>query len=194
MGSAISFHGIIMIPITPVISPQLILGIELKARAFRFAQHASEFFRIEMPLIERDPAILHHARHNSGFGRARTDRANAAVSFRDPINFRTHLRGGQKCVAAPVHRRAAGMRGLSVKGDGMTFDAESSKHSSERKVEIEEHRALSDVQLEISGCVAQFFAALLHSLEIDSVFFQCIDQTSSVFIFKNPCFVHVDLA
>ena len=39
----------------------------------------------------------------------------------------------------------------------------------ERPIEIEQHRALLDVQLEVSGGVRQFFAAFLHLLEIDSI-------------------------
>src|SRR6266404_8002899 len=101
-------------------------GREFFARGFCFAQHARERPSIEMALIKRDPAFLDHARDNSRFGCARTDRANAALAaLRNAINFRTHLRRGQKRITPPVHRRAAGMRGLSAECERVSFHAKS---------------------------------------------------------------------
>ena len=89
------------------------------ARFPRLAQHRRQRRRIEMALIERDPAFLHHAGHDAWLRQAGADRANAAVAFGDAINLRTHLRRGEKSVFPPVHRRAPGMRCLPVKGDGV---------------------------------------------------------------------------
>ena len=85
----------------------------------------------------------------------------------DAVNLRAHLRGGEEGVLAAVHRRAAGMRGLAVKRDGVSLDAERAEHRAERQIEIEQHRALLDVQFEIRGGVREFLAAVLHALEID---------------------------
>ena len=103
-----------------------------------------------------------------------------AMTFRDAVNLRTHLRGGEKGVAASVHRGAAGVRGLSAKGDRVAFDAEGAEHGAERQIRIEQDRPLFDMQLEIGGGVAQFFAAILDAFEIDSVLGECIDQRNPV--------------
>ena len=51
------------------------------------------------------------------------------------------------------------MRRLSVKSDGVPFDAERSEHGAERQIQIEQDRPLFDVQLEISRRILQFAAA-----------------------------------
>ena len=53
---------------------------EFLARVSRFAQHSRERSRIEMALIERDPAFFDDAGDDPRLGCARTDRANAAVA------------------------------------------------------------------------------------------------------------------
>src|ERR1051325_2847952 len=132
---------------------------EFLACAFCFAQHSRERAGIEMALIQRDPAFFDHACDDARFGCAGTDRANAAVAaLGDAINFGTHFGRGEKRVTSPIHRRAAGMRGLTAKGDRMTLDAEGSEDNAEREIEIEKHRALFDVQLEISRGITQLFA------------------------------------
>ena len=91
-----------------------------------------------------------------GFVSAGADRANAAVAaFGDAINFRAHFCRGEKSVFAAVHRRAAGMRGLAVKSDRVPLDTKRAEHRAERQIEIEQHRALLDVQFEIGGRVLQ---------------------------------------
>src|SRR5438477_6321705 len=98
-----------------------------------------------MSLIERDPAFFNDAGDDPRFGRARADRANAlSAAFRNLVNFGAHLRRGQKRIASSIHRRAAGMRGLSAESDRMPLDPKSSEHGAERKIEIEKHRALFD--------------------------------------------------
>ena len=62
------------------------------------------------------------------------------------------------------------MRSLSVKRNGVPFNAERSEHCAERKIKIEEDRALLDVQLQIRGRVFQFVPGILDPFEIDSVF------------------------
>ena len=64
-----------------------------------------------------------------GFVSAGTDRANAAAAaFGDSINLRAHFRRGEKSILAPIHRRAAGMRGLPVKSDRVPLDAKRAEH------------------------------------------------------------------
>ena len=116
------------------------------------------------------------------------------ASLGDAINFRTHFRRGQERIAAAIHRRAARMRRLSAKCNRVSLHPERSENSSKRKIEIEKHRALFDVQLEIRRGVLQFFAGIFYFLEIDSVFFQRIDQANSVLVLEPARFVHVDLA
>jgi len=50
-----------------------------------------------------------------------------AVAFRDAINFRAHLRRGEKGISPPVHRRAPGMRRLPVKSNGVPLDTNCSE-------------------------------------------------------------------
>src|SRR5262245_50379084 len=78
-------------------------------------QQSSERGLVEVPLIESDPTIFNNAGNNARLRRARTNRANAAMTFGELINQRAHLRRGEKSVLAPVHGRTARMRGLAVK-------------------------------------------------------------------------------
>ena len=131
-----------------------------------------------MALIERDAAFLDDAGDDAGLGRAGADGANAAAAaLGDAINFRAHLRGGEEGVLATIHRRAAGMRGLAVERDGVSLDAERAEHRAERQIEIEQHRALLDVQFEIRGGVLEFLAAVLHVLEINADVLQRVGQS-----------------
>src|SRR5437764_14670553 len=86
------------------------------------------------------------------------------------------------------------MRGVSDKSDRMALHPESSEHGAERKIKIEKHRALLDMQFDIRRRVFQFFPGIFYFLEIDSVLLDRVDQTNSVFVFKCARFVHVDLA
>src|SRR6185312_307414 len=95
-----------------------------------------------------------------------------AAASGDAIHLGTHAGGGEEGILAAIHRRAAGMRRLAVKGDGVPLNTERAEHRAERKIEIEQHRALLDVQLEIRGGVFEFHAAVFHLLEIDADTFQ----------------------
>ena len=67
-------------------------------------------------------------------------------------------RAGER-VAALVHRRRAGVRGLAAPRDARALDAERAEHDAERQVERLEHRALLDVQLEVGGGVLELATA-----------------------------------
>ena len=124
---------------------------------------------VEMTLIERDAAIFDHAGDDSGPRGAGTDRAYAAMFFGNAVDLGTHFGRGEEGIFAAVHRCAAGMRGLPAEGDRVSLDAESSENGAERQIEIEQHRALFDVQFQIGGGVFQFLPAGLHVFEIDRV-------------------------
>ena len=81
-----------------------------------------------------------------------------------------------------------------VKGDGVALDAESPEHRPERPIEIEQDRALLDVQFQISGCVRQLFAALLHLFEIDPVLFERGGKGDALFVAQRARFIHVEMA
>ena len=147
-----------------------------------------------MPLIQRDPAILDDAGHDAGFRQARANRANAAVPFGDVVNLRTHFGGGEKSILAPVHRRAARMRGLPVKINRMALHAKGAKHSPEREIEIEKHRSLFDMQFQIRGSVREFFAAVLYLFEIDPLLFQRCRKGDALFVFQVSRLVHVEIS
>src|SRR5947209_11888606 len=105
-----------------------------------------------MPLIERDPALFDDAGDNAGFRRARTDCANTLpTSFSDFVNLRAHLCARNKCITAAIHRRAAGVAGLTSKCDAVTLHAKSAEHTAKRKVESEQDGPLFDVQLDVSS-------------------------------------------
>ena len=130
-----------------------------------------------MALVQSDATFFNDAGDDAWFGGAGTDGANAvAAAFGDVINFRAHFGGGEESVFAAVHRRAAGMRGLAVKSNGMAFHAECSEHRAERQIQIQKHGALFDVQFQIGGGVFQFRAAILDALKINTHFSQRVRQ------------------
>ena len=88
-------------------------------------------------------------------------RADGAVAgpLRDLAELERELRGAGERVAALVHRRRAGVRGLAAPGDPVALDAERAEHDAEREVQRLEHRALLDVQLEVGGRVLELRSA-----------------------------------
>ena len=164
------------------------------AGRFRFSQHAGEGRGVEVPLIERDATFIDDAGDDAGFSGAGTNCADATVAVGDLINLRAHFRGGEEGVFAAVHRGAAGMRGLPVEGNGVALDAESPEHRPERPIQIEQDWTLLDVQFQVSGCVLQFFAALLHFFEIDPVLFQGGGKGDALFVAERARFIHVEMA
>ena len=76
----------------------------------------------------------------------------------DLPQLESELRGAGERVAALVHRRRAGVRGLAAPGDPVALDAERAEHGAERQVQRLEHRPLLDVQLEVGGCVLELRA------------------------------------
>src|SRR5262249_46066645 len=138
-----------------------------------FLQHPRESLCIEMSLIERDPAVCHHAGDDAGLSCARADGANAAFAAPgDSIDLGTHLCRSQKCVSTAVHGRAARMRRLSAKSDSVSLDPKSSQHCTEWKIEIEQNGTLLDMQFQICRRIFQFFARISDLFEIDSVLLQ----------------------
>ena len=147
------------------------------AGGFGFLKHACERRAVEMALIQRDATFLDDARDDARFGRAGANGANAvAAAPGDFVNLGTHLRGGEEGVFAAIHRRAAGVRGLSVESDRVPLDAERPEHRAEREIEIEQHRALLNVEFEIRGGVGEFGAARAHIFKVDVVFAQRIGK------------------
>ena len=144
-----------------------------------------------MALVEGEAAFFDDAGGEPGLGRARADRANAAVALGDAINLRTHFRRGQKRIAPFVHRRAAGMRGLAVKSDRVTFDAECSDHRRQWPIQVEQHRTLFDVQFEIGRGIVEFFAAIFHLLEVDSVRFERGGKRDAFLVFQFSRFLQI---
>src|SRR3954447_2336124 len=124
---------------------------ELLARLLRVIEHLRERFCIKVPLIERDPAIFHHASDDAWLGRARTDRADAVTaSFRNLVNLRAEPSGSEKRIAVPIHRCAARVRSLAVEVDGVSLDSKRAENGSKRQVEVEQHRALFNMELDVS--------------------------------------------
>jgi hypothetical protein len=77
-----------------------------------------------------------------------------------------HFRRGEKCVATPVHRRAAPRR-LPAKRDGVALDTKSQARS-RAEIEIKKNWACS-MQFKICSRICQFFAGIFHFSEIDSI-------------------------
>src|SRR5439155_6578131 len=126
------------------------------------AQHLGEPARVEMPLVEEalgglddrgdDARLCDHAAH-------RADRS-AADALRDLADLELELRSAGERVAALVHRRRAGVRGLAAERDLVALDAEGAEDDAERQVERLQHRALLDVELEVRRRAVDLIAPL----------------------------------
>ena len=86
------------------------------------------------------------------------------------------------------------MRGLAVKCDRMTFHAESSQHRAEWQIQIQQHRPLLDVQLDVTGGVLQFLARIFHALEINAHVLERVGKFDALFVHKAARFVHIEIA
>ena len=116
-------------------------------------QHPGKSLAVEVALIKGDAAFLDDTRHKAGSGDAGANGADACVTLRYAVNFRAHLRGGEKGVAALIHRGAARVSGLSPEGDRVAFNAVGAKHGSERQIGIEKDGPLFNMELEVGGGV-----------------------------------------
>src|SRR5439155_822041 len=77
---------------------------EPPARRPRSRERAGERRRVEVALVERDAAVLDHARDDARLRGARADRADAAMAFGDGVDLGAHPRGGEEGVLAAIHR------------------------------------------------------------------------------------------
>src|ERR687885_1172038 len=108
-----------------------------------------------------DPRLRHDAAH-------RAHRALAG-SLRDLADLELELRGAGERVAALVHRRRAGVRGLAAERDPVALDAEGAEDDAEREPQRLEHRALLDVQLEVGSRAVELTPRLGRPVEVDAV-------------------------
>ena len=157
--------------------------------------HLREGGRVEVPAVQRDPALLDDARHDARPRRAGADRAHApAAAGGDRIDLLAHLRGGEEGVVAAVHGGRARVGGLPAKRDRVPLHAERAEHGAEREAEVEEDGALLDVELEVGGGGAQFAVALLHPFEIDPDFTKRVGEAHALFVDEPPRLVEVEAA
>src|SRR5581483_10374746 len=84
-------------------------------------------------------------------------------------NLELELRRAGERVAALVHRRRAGVRGLAPERDSVALDAEGAEYDAERKTERLEHRPLLDVELEVGGGGPELRAGFQRPVELDAV-------------------------
>ena len=170
-------------------------GGESGRRLASLEVHPRERRGIEVPLIERDSAFFHHARHDPRLRRAGADRAHAPAASRgDGVDLLGHLRSRQEGVAAAVHRRGARVSGLAAKCDRVSHHAEGAEHGTERQVEVEEHRPLLDVEFQVGGGVRPLAPALPHALEIDAHVPQGVGQRHSLLVGESPRLIEIEVA
>ena len=83
---------------------------------------------------------------------------------------------------------------MPVKRDRVPFDAERAEHGAEREVEVEEHRPLLDVELEVGRRRRSLAAALLDPLEVDADVPQRVRQADALLVDEPPRLVEVEVA
>ena len=157
----------------------------------RGAQHVGKRSGIKVTLIKSDAAILHHAGDNVGLGGARTNGAHAAKLICDGVNFLTHARGGKKRVAPAIHGRAARVRGLAVKSNGVALNTVRSKHRAKSEVFVEQNRSLLNVKLHVCGGIFKFAVTFFHALKINADIFQRRGKCDSIFVCEHARLIHV---
>ena len=86
------------------------------------------------------------------------------------------------------------MRGLTVKGDRMAFHPEGAQHRAQGKIEIQQHRALFNVQFQIRGGVFQFHPAVLHPFQIHAHGLQGGRQSDAIAILEPARLVQIQIA
>lgn len=165
---------------------------ELLGSGASVMQHLGEGCGVQMALIEGDAAFFDDAGDDAGFGDARANRANAAVTRGDGINFLGHFSSGEKCVLTAVHGCAAGVRRLALKSDGVALDTVGSEDGAEGQIQVKQNGALLDVEFEVGGGVVEFAVAIFDTIEIDSVFGEGGGKFDAVLIFERAGFVEIE--
>ncbi len=107
-----------------------------------------------VPQIERQRAGAGHDVRDAGPRLDPAGGADAAFGARDLARGEGEPGGAGQRVAAQVHRRRAGVRGLTAKRDLVAFGGEGAGDDAERQAHRFEHRPLLDVELEVGGGVA----------------------------------------
>ena len=130
-----------------------LLGGEPLAGGLRLDQHRRELLRVEMALVEELLCRLDDGRHDPRLADDSAGRADRSVArpARDVADLERELRRARERVAAPVHRRRAGMRRLAAPRDAVALDAERAEDDAERQIERLEDGSLLDVELEVGG-------------------------------------------
>ena len=107
-----------------------------------------------MPQIERQGAGAGHDVGDAGLRLDPAGSADAALGARDLAGGEDEP--GRAChgVAAQVHRRRAGVRGLTAERDLVALGREGAGDDAERQPHRFEHRPLLDVELEVGGGTA----------------------------------------
>src|SRR5436189_251072 len=72
--------------------------------------------------------------------------------------------------------------------------AERAEHRAERQVEIEEHRPLLDVELDVGRGALELSPALPRALEVDSMPAQCLGKRDAVLVLQAACLVEVQMS
>src|SRR5215218_7825446 len=153
-------------------------------RLLRQREHPRELRRVEVTLVEQLLGGLDDRRHDPGPRHHAAGGADRAVAdlARDVADVERELRGAGERVAAPVHRRRPGVRGLAAPRDPRALDAERPEHHPERQVQRLEHRPLLDVQLEVRPSVLELRARLERAVELHPVLAQRVRQRDALAI------------
>ena len=104
--------------------------------------------------IERQRADAGHDVGDAGLRLDPAGGADAALGARDVARREREPRGAGQRVAAQVHRRRAGVRGLAAKRDLVALGGEGAGDDPQRQAHRFEHRSLLDVELEVGGGAA----------------------------------------
>ena len=142
----------------------------------------ASFARVEVALVEQLLGRLDDGGDDAGPADDAARRADRAVPDlrRDRPDLERELRRAGERVAALVHRRRAGVRGLAAPRDEVALDAEGAEDDAERQVERLEHRPLLDVELEVRRRVLELPPRLERAVEVDAVLGERVGQRDPV--------------
>ena len=83
---------------------------------------------------------------------------------------------------------------LTVEVDRMPLHAERAEHGPERQVEVEQHRPLLDVELEVGRRGGQLATTVQHPVEVDADRPEGVGQADAPGVDEAPRLVHVEVA
>ena len=139
-----------------------------------------------VPQVDEQLGLTRRPRSGSRAAGQRAGGRHAGVAACDLLHPQSQLGRGKAGVAAAVHRRRPGVRGLAAEPEAVALDPGAAADRGGPQALRLEHRPLLDVQLEVGGEPPLAARRLRREIQIDAVLRQHLGEPAALAIAQVP--------